>query len=42
VGFVVGENDRGPVAQNAARAQAIYRARPELDGVHVREREQDN
>jgi cold shock CspA family protein len=26
VGFTVGENDRGPVAQNASRAQATWRA----------------
>ena len=34
VGFTVGENDRGPVAQNAVRATAAptWRARPDLDG----------
>jgi cold shock CspA family protein/class 3 adenylate cyclase len=34
VGFTVGENDRGPVAQNAVRATAApaWRPRPDLDG----------
>jgi cold shock CspA family protein len=31
VGFTVGENDRGPVAQNASRAQAPWRPRPDVD-----------
>jgi cold shock CspA family protein len=30
VSFVVGENDRGPVAQNAARSQPVWRHRHEL------------
>jgi class 3 adenylate cyclase/cold shock CspA family protein len=41
VGFVVGENDRGPVAQNAARAQASWRARHEHEPLHEHERERD-
>jgi len=32
VGFTVGENDRGPVAQNASRSQQTWRPRPEIDG----------
>ena len=31
VGFTVGENDRGPVAQNASRAQTPWRPRPDVD-----------
>jgi cold shock CspA family protein len=38
VAFVVGENDRGPVAQNASRAHQGYRPRPEADVFQPRER----
>src|SRR5688572_4833958 len=38
VGFVVGENDRGPVAQNASRAQQTWRPRPDVDAFQPRER----
>jgi len=42
VSFVVGENDRGPVAQNAARAQAAPRSRRDHDALHEHEHERDN
>jgi class 3 adenylate cyclase/cold shock CspA family protein len=43
VGFTVGENDRGPVAQNASRAQATWRPRHEPDPFQppTRERERE-
>jgi cold shock CspA family protein len=41
VGFTVGENDRGPVAQSAARAQATWRPRHEHDGLREHEHERD-
>jgi cold shock CspA family protein len=37
VAFVVGENDRGPVAQNASRAPAHWRHRQEPEAVRERE-----
>jgi hypothetical protein len=42
VSFVVGENDRGPVAQNAARAQAGLRSRHEHDRRPEHEQERDS
>jgi class 3 adenylate cyclase/cold shock CspA family protein len=41
VSFVVGENDRGPVAQNAARAQASWRPRHDHDSLREHEHERD-
>jgi hypothetical protein len=38
---MVGENDRGPVAQNAARAQAMWRPRHDHDGLREHEHERD-
>lgn len=42
VAFVVGENDRGPVAQNAARAQSPLRSRHDHEALHEHEHERDN
>jgi class 3 adenylate cyclase/cold shock CspA family protein len=41
VSFMVGENDRGPVAQNAARAQPTWRPRHDHDGLREHEHERD-
>jgi cold shock CspA family protein len=38
VSFTVGENDRGPVAQNASRSAASWRPRPDYDAFQPRER----
>ena len=38
VAFTVGENDRGPVAQNASRSHQTWRPRPEVDAFQPRER----